>query len=106
MRVAARTTLVLVLCFCALVGTSAQASYFSSFFKGKAEDDSDDVPDEAPYDAMFESDTADAKMRALIDEAGSFGMDLGDDLEDLLQDDLEDFIKKERLSLTSMLSTE
>ena len=90
MRVAARTTLVLVLCFCALVGTSAQASYFSSFFKGKAEDDSDDVPDEAPYDAMFESDTADAKMRALIDEAESFGMDLGDDLEDLLQDDLED----------------
>ena len=35
MRLPARTLLVLVLCLAALVGASAQASYFSSFFSGK-----------------------------------------------------------------------
>ena len=77
MRLPARTLLVLVLCLAALVGASAQASFFSSFFRrendGSGEDweDSEDAFAEA---ARLEEDTAlDARLRALMADAASFG---------------------------------
>ena len=45
MRLPARTLLVLVLCLAALVGASAQASYFSSFFRREDDGSGEDWED-------------------------------------------------------------
>lgn len=80
MRLPARTLLVLVLCLAALVGASAQASYFSSFFSGKGAGSGEDWEDgeDALADATRqekEDASVDAKLRALMADAASFGAD-------------------------------
>jgi hypothetical protein len=91
MRLASRTLLVLVLCLAAFVGASAQASYFSSFLPGQTGRASAGVDGQSS--ATAEEDAAEAKMRALMDEATSLEMDLDDiqdaDFEDLLDEDDE-----------------
>lgn len=80
MRLPARTLLVLVLCLAALVGASAQASYFSSFFSVKGAGSGEDWEDgeDALADATRqekEDASVDAKLRALMADAASFGAD-------------------------------
>jgi hypothetical protein len=80
MRLPARTLLVLVLCLAALVGASAQASYFSSFFSGEGAGSGEDWEDgeDALADATRqekEDASVDAKLRALMADAASFGAD-------------------------------
>ena len=79
MRLPARTLLVLVLCLAALVGASAQASYFSSFFRreddGSGEDWEDWEDTLADAARLEEEAPLDAKLRALMADAASFGAD-------------------------------